>query len=77
MAKILNKVRETRAALKKSGLSDLKNSDQISSIRDEIQETITAMNAAKLKAMREAEAPFLIRLAELDEELAIFVTLVA
>ena len=77
MARILNKVRETRAALKKAGLSDLRHSDQIAPIQAEIQETISAMNTAKLKALREAEAPFLLRLAELDEELAVYVTLVS
>jgi hypothetical protein len=74
---VLTRVREARIKLKKQGTSEHSNADVIEDLFARAQELIAEMNAAKLKAMREAEAPFLEELKAIDDEMSMFIALVA
>lgn len=73
---VLQNYREARIRLKANGSSEHANSEAIEDLFTEAQTLIAEMNQAKLRAMKEAEAPFLDRLSEIDRELSFFVTLV-
>ncbi len=75
MAKALERVRNARISLKNRGTSDIANAEAIEDLTTKAQEIIVQMNAAKLVALREAEAPFLAQLEEIDKEMAVYVTL--
>lgn len=73
----LQRVREARMKLKARGASEHSNSEAIEDLFSEAQKIIADMNEAKLKAMKEAEAPYLVRLEAIDKEMAMFIALVA
>lgn len=74
---VLSRVREARMKLKARGVSEHSNADAIEDLFAEAQVIIAEMNKAKLKAMKEAEEPFLEQLEQIDRELSMFITLVA
>lgn len=73
---VLQRVREARMKLKARGTSEHANSEVIEDLFVRAQELIAQMNQAKLKAMKEAEAPFLEELEQIDREMSVFITLV-
>ena len=75
MSIALQSVRKARIALKRRNASDLAHSEQIEDLFTEAQRIISAMNIAKLEAIRAAEEPFLKELESLDREMAVLVTL--
>lgn len=74
---VLQRVREARMKLKARGVSEHSNAEAIEDLFADAQRLIAEMNAAKLKAMKDAEAPFLEQLEQIDKELSLFITLVA
>lgn len=73
----LPRLRETRARLKQDKRGSTDNIDTLQSYQDEAEKIISEMNAAKIAAMREVEAPYLARLAEIDAEMAALLELIA
>ncbi len=71
----LSNARDARTKLKERGKSDVKHAEMIADLTAKSQAIIAQMNEAKIAAMREAEKPFLEQLKELDEEMAVLITL--
>lgn len=73
---VLTRVREARMKLKDQGRSEHANVEVVEDLLARAQDLIAQMNEAKLKAIRDAEAPFLEELEQLDREISTFITLV-
>lgn len=74
---VLTRVREARMKLKEQGRSDAKHAHHIADLTERAKTIIMEMNAAKVRAMREAEEPYLEQLRELDEEMSVLITIMS
>jgi len=75
----LENIRKARVALNKSGGSELNatRASDMAEVAKEIQETLEKMHAAKLAAIKDAEAPFIKKLEELDASYAMMLSMMS